>query len=88
MLSHHHGKFGGHRYCGSRDKMILGCHMISQHRVIRESCNFSYHSTKFCGRRHRDSEDIMILVCHMILQDQTVIWLYGQKSIKVNYHLS
>ena len=34
-VNYHPTNFGGHRYCGSRDIMILVCHMISQDHVIK-----------------------------------------------------
>ena len=33
-------RFGGRRYCGSKDIMLLVCHVISQHHVIKGSCDF------------------------------------------------
>ena len=34
MASYPFAKFGGHKHCGSRDTMILGCHVILQDLVI------------------------------------------------------
>ena len=31
-------EFSGHKHCGSRDMMVLACHVISQDHVIKESC--------------------------------------------------
>ena len=44
------------------DKMILGCHVISQNHVIK----ISYHPAVCGGYRHSGSGD-MCLVRHMIL---------------------
>ena len=40
MVSHQPAKFGGHRHCGSGDIMVLVCHVISQHHVIKRSYDF------------------------------------------------
>ena len=40
MVSHHPTKFHGHRHCGSGDKMVLVCHVISQDHVIKGSFDF------------------------------------------------
>ena len=39
MVCHHPAKFGGHRYCGSRD-MFLVCHKISQDHTIKGLCDY------------------------------------------------
>ena len=36
MVSYHPAKFSGYRRCGSGDKIILVCHVISQDHVIKE----------------------------------------------------
>ena len=33
-------QFGGHRHSGSRDIIILGCHVIAQDHEIEGSCYF------------------------------------------------
>ena len=80
MASHQLATFGVHRHCGCGDIMILGCHMISQHHMIKGSCYFidrslsmlSYHPAKFGRHRHYSSEYIIILVCHTISQDHKI----------------
>ena len=37
--SHHPVKFGGHRYCGSGDIIVLACHVITQDHMIKQSCD-------------------------------------------------
>ena len=37
---HHPTKFGGHRLCGCRDKIVLVCHVILQNHMIKELCYF------------------------------------------------
>ena len=39
-ISHHPAKYCHHRHCDSGDIMILACHVISQNRVIKGSCDF------------------------------------------------
>ena len=59
MVSHTPAIFGGHRYYGSGE-MILVCHVIS------------HHSTKFGGLAHWGSANIMGLVSHMISQKHVI----------------
>ena len=74
MAFHHLAKFGGHRYCNSRNIMFLVCHVIKHDQVNKGSGDYSdrrplkvsHGSAKFGGHRHFGSRDIMILVCHMI----------------------
>ena len=40
MLSHDLANFGGHRHCGSRDIILLVCHVILQGYLIKGSCDF------------------------------------------------
>ena len=40
MIYHHYAKFGGHRYCSSRDIMILVCHVIKQDHIIKGSGDY------------------------------------------------
>ena len=37
---YHAPKFCGHRQCDDGDIMVLSCHMISQDRVMKKSCDF------------------------------------------------
>ena len=39
-VKQHHTKSGSHRRYGSRDIMVLVCHMISQDYLIKVSCHF------------------------------------------------
>ena len=39
MASHQLAKFCGHKCSGSRNIIVLGCHVISQDHVIKESSN-------------------------------------------------
>ena len=39
-ISQQPAKFGGHRYCGSGDILILVCQVTSQDYVIKETCDF------------------------------------------------
>ena len=60
--------------------MILVCHVISQHHMIKGSCDFKmydpikvgYHPSKFGGHRHSGRGDIVVSFCHMILQDHVI----------------
>ena len=45
MVSYHPAKFGGHRYSGSGDIMVLVCHVTSQSEAIKDSCDFIDRST-------------------------------------------
>ena len=38
-MSRHTTNFGGYRYCGQADIIILVCHVSKDH-VIKESCEF------------------------------------------------
>ena len=40
MVYHHFIKFGGHRYCSSRDIMFLVCHVIKQDPIIKGSGDY------------------------------------------------
>ena len=40
MVSHHPNKFGGHRYCGIGDIIVLVCNLITQDHVIKGSSAF------------------------------------------------
>ena len=44
-VSYHPANFGGHRQCGSRDIMVLVCHVISQDHLINGSSDFVGRST-------------------------------------------
>ena len=57
-------KFGGHRYCSSRDILFFDCQMIKQDHIIKWSR--ALHSTKFGGHMHCGIGDIMLLVCHVM----------------------
>ena len=35
MVCHQLVKFGGHRYCSSRDVIFLVCHMIKQENIVK-----------------------------------------------------
>ena len=39
-VSQHPAKFGGHRHCGSGDKLLLVCLVISEDHVIKELCDY------------------------------------------------
>ena len=39
-MCHHPTKFGGHRHCGSGDKMILVCGVTSQDHLVKGSRDF------------------------------------------------
>ena len=41
MLYHHLAKFRDHWYCGSRDIMVLICHMTKQGQVIQGSGDYN-----------------------------------------------
>ena len=41
MVCQHLSKFGGHRYCSSRDMMFLVCHVIKQDHVIKGSGGYN-----------------------------------------------
>ena len=41
MVCHHLTKFGGQRYCSSRDITFLVCHVIKQVHVIEGSGNYN-----------------------------------------------
>ena len=45
MLSHHPVKFTGYRHCGSRDLIVLVCHVILQDHVIKGLRDFMGRST-------------------------------------------
>ena len=73
MVCHQLAKFGGLRYCSSRDKMFLDCHLIKQYHMIKESDDndkVNHHPVKFGCHRHCSSGDMMVLVCRVIQQDQ------------------
>ena len=81
--------FGVHKHCDSGDKMVLVCHLISQDQNQNWSklCDFigrsplmSYHPTKFGGHRCRGSGDLARP------HHQNVMWLYGQKPLKISHH--
>ena len=40
MASDQLAKLGGHKYCGSGDKIILVYHVISQDHIIKDDMNF------------------------------------------------
>ena len=40
MVSHHPTKFGADMDCGSKDKMLLNCHVIPQDRVTQKPYDF------------------------------------------------
>ena len=96
MASHQLYKFGGHRHCGSRDTMILGCHVISKDHVIKGSLTWwaRAHQGKLLSCqvlwpqalwkwRYNDSS----LPCDLTKpQNQRVMWLYGEKPIQENYN--
>ena len=77
-VSYHHAKFGGHSHSGSRDIMLLVCHVNSD-QVIKGSLNFmggeplviNHHFAKFRGHKHCGSGDINIPVNTVILP---LIW--------------
>ena len=66
-VSHLLAKFGGHRFCSSRD-MFLFCHVIKQHHIIKGSgvynnwnpLKVTHHTTKFGGHRHGDIDGIIL----------------------------
>ena len=72
MICHHLAKFGSHRYCTSRDEILLFCHVIEQDHMIKGSDDYngrspsSHHPAKVGGHRHYSSGEIMVLVCHVI----------------------
>ena len=41
MICLHLAKFGGHRYCSSREKMFLVCHVIKPDQVIKGSGDYN-----------------------------------------------
>ena len=41
MVYHHLAKFGGHRYCISRDIMFLICNVIKQGHIIKRSGDYN-----------------------------------------------
>ena len=43
-VSRHSARFGGHRHCGSGDRLVLVCHVISENHVIKGSCDFKSRS--------------------------------------------
>ena len=40
IVSRHPGMFGCYRHYGSRDKMVLVCHVILEDHVIKGYCDF------------------------------------------------
>ena len=40
QVKSHHTKFGGHKHGGSRDIMVLVCHVILQDCFMKRSCDF------------------------------------------------
>ena len=40
MLSYHPAKIVDHKHCGSRDIIVLICHVILQDQLIKASCDF------------------------------------------------
>ena len=41
MLYHNLAKFGGHRYCISRDIKFLVCHVVKQDHIIKGSGGYN-----------------------------------------------
>ena len=41
MVFHHSDKFGGSRYCGSRDRFLV-CHVILQDHVMKGLCHYTW----------------------------------------------
>ena len=90
-VSQQHAKFCGHRCCGGRNIIILGCQVISLEHVIKGSCNYmvrsqtrkiTSHVAKFGGHRHC-GEDIIFFSRDLTKSgDQRVIWLYRQEFIE------
>ena len=79
MVCHNLARFGGHRYCSSRNIILFVCHLIKQDREIKVSgdCNdaspSSHHRpAKFGGHRQCRSRDTMVLLCHMIYEDHVI----------------
>ena len=82
-VSYHHAKFVNHKHSGSRDTILLVCHMISQDHVIKGSLiiyvgasHRSPHTAKFGAHRHCGIADIKVLVCYVILHDHVIKRLY------------
>ena len=44
MVCHHLAKFGGHRYCSSRNIKFLICHVIKQDLVIQGAGGYNNRS--------------------------------------------
>ena len=61
MVCHHPAKFGGNRFCTSRD-ILLVCHVIKQDHVVTGSGDYDNKNPS----KNRSSEDIMVLVYYMI----------------------
>ena len=94
MVSHIPREFRGHREHGSRDIMVLVCHIISQDRMTKVSSNIIGKSP---------SRIVTILPSLVVIStvvhndfnlspdlsrppDQRLIRLYGRTPIKGNYH--
>ena len=41
MVYHHFAKFGGHRYCGTRNIMFLVCHVINFDHIAKGSGDYN-----------------------------------------------
>ena len=65
--------------CGSRDIILLVCHVISQDHVIKGSFDYrlkpmkvSYQISKFGGHSYCGSRVMMLFVCHVTFQDHVI----------------
>ena len=63
-VSYHPAKFGGHIHCGSKDVMVLVCHVISEDHEDHGwwYLTIRHHPHRFDGHRHCGSGDIMVFL--------------------------
>ena len=40
MVYYHLAKFGGHMYCGSKDILLLVCHVSKQEQIVKGSGDY------------------------------------------------
>ena len=79
MVCHHLAKFGGHRYCSSRD-MFLVCDVTLQNQMIEAINDFMVRSSsryviilpKFGDHRQFGRGDIRLLLYHVISKDHVI----------------
>ena len=93
-VSYHPAKFGGHRYYGSGD-MILICHIFSQYHVIKGWCDLvGSHQGRLPSCQVWWLQALWewrysgFTLSHDLPRprDQRVMWLYRQEATQVSYH--